>query len=110
LKALEDKDAEKRRKAAEKAALLAQEDAELSNVKRVAKPAKKKDGKDDFALLNAALASQPKSKAQKEAEAKKKADEERLKKEEEARALKAARLKVGSLHPIASSLHFYHDS
>lgn len=72
---------------------MAQEEAELSGVKRVAKP-KKKDGKDDFALLNAALASQPKSKAQKEAEAKRKADEERMRKEEEAREAKAAKLKV----------------
>lgn len=37
LKAMEDKDEEKRRKAAEKAALLAAEDADLSGVKREVK-------------------------------------------------------------------------
>lgn len=91
---MEEKDAEKRKKLAEKAALLAAEEESLSQVK-VKKIVKKKDPKDDFALLNAALSSQPKTKAQKEAEAKKKAEEERLKKEAEAREKKAARLKVG---------------
>lgn len=86
-KAEEEKEAEKRRKAAEKAALQAAEEAELSGVARVAKPAKKK-GKDDFDMLKAALAQQPKTKAQKAAEEKKKQDEERRKKEEEARERK----------------------
>lgn len=96
-KELEDKDAEKRQKAAEKAALLAAEEAELSNVVRTVKT--KKVGKDDFDLLNAALAKQPKTKAQKDAEEKKKKDEERKKKEAEARELKEQQRKV-TLHNL----------
>ena len=45
----------------------------------------KKKGKDDFDLLNAALAAAPKTKAQKQQELKKKQDEQRRKEEEEAR-------------------------
>lgn len=89
----EDKEALKRQKAAEKAALLAQEEAELSGITRVAKPTKKK-GKDDLDFLKQALAQQPKTKAQKEAEQKAKADEERKRKEQEARAAKEERRKV----------------
>eukprot|EP01036_Dinobryon_divergens_P027678 gene27678-36490_t len=85
-KDLEEKDATKRAKAAEKAALLAEEEASLSTIAK-SKPTKKK-GKDDFDLLNATLAQQPKTKAQKEAELKKKADEERKQKEAEARKAK----------------------
>eukprot|EP01040_Poterioochromonas_malhamensis_P014939 gene14939-16629_t len=85
-RAEEEKEAEKRRKAAEKAALQAAEEAELSGVARTGKP--KKKGKDDFDMLKAALAQQPKTKAQKAAEEKKKQDEERRKKEEEARLKK----------------------
>lgn len=91
-KAKEDSELEKQRKAAEKAALLAAEEAELGGIVKVKAP--KKKGKDDFDLLSAAIASQPKTKAQKEAEAKKKAAEEQKKKEEEARAAKEARVKA----------------
>ena len=91
-KEAEDKDAEKRQKAAEKAALLAAEEAELGNIVRTVKT--KKVGKDDFDILNASLAKQPKTKAQKDAEAKKAADEERKKKEAEARELKEAKRKA----------------
>ncbi len=89
----EEKEAIKRQKAAEKAALLAQDEQSLSNVVKVGKPTKKK-GKDDFDMLNAALANQPKTKAQKDAEAKKKASDEQKRKEAEARELKEAQLKV----------------
>ena len=74
------------------AALKAQEEAELGGIKSVKKT--KKKGKDDFDLLNAALASAPKSKAQKEAEEKKKQLEEKKKAEEAARQAKEDRLKV----------------
>lgn len=85
---LAEKEEEKRRKAAEKAALEAEENAIAGSVKKVGKPLKKKDK--DLELLNAALSSVPKTKAQKEAEAKKKADEERKKKEKEAKEAKDA--------------------
>ena len=52
-KDLEEKDATKRAKAAEKAALLAEEEASLSTIAK-SKPTKKK-GKDDFDLLNGTL-------------------------------------------------------
>lgn len=80
-----EKEAEKARKAKEKADLEAQENASMggSSVKKT-----KKKGKDDFDLLNAALAKQPKTKAQKEAEEKQKKIEETKKKEENARKLK----------------------
>lgn len=98
IKEMEEKDAAKRAKAAEKAALLAQENEELGSVVRV-KTVKKKV-KDDFDMLNAALAKQPKTKAQKEADAKiaakKKADEERKKKEDEVRAEREAKAKAES--------------
>lgn len=87
-------EAEKLRKAAEKASLLAEEEAMLGGVAKVKAP--KKKGKDDFDMLNAALANQPKTKAQKEAEAKKKLLEEQKTKEDEARAAKEARLKAQS--------------
>jgi hypothetical protein len=74
------------------AALIAQEEAELGGVKQVKKV--KKKGKDDFDLLNAALAATPKTKAQKDAELKKKIQEDRVKSEEAAREAKEARLKV----------------
>jgi len=83
---------EKRRKAAEKAALLAAEEAEMSGVKREVKT--KKKGKDDLDMLNAALATMPKTKAQKEAEAKKKAADEQKAKEAKAREEKEARAKA----------------
>ena len=92
-RAEEEKEAEKRRKAAEKAALQAQEEAELSGISKVGKPAKKK-GKDDFDMLKQALAQQPKTKAQKEAEAKKKQEEERRRKEEEDRQRREEQRKV----------------
>eukprot|EP01041_Mallomonas_annulata_P001011 gene1011-1985_t len=81
-KALEDKAVAKAQLKAEKDALLAEEEASISTSGK--KPTKlKKKGKDDFDLLNAALAEIPKTKAQKEAEQKKKLDEERKKKEAE---------------------------
>lgn len=97
-RAEEEKEAEKRRKAAEKAALQAAEEAELSGVARTGKP--KKKGKDDFDMLKAALAQQPKTKAQKAAEEKKKQDEERRKKEEEARLKKEQERQVTFYIPI----------
>lgn len=92
-KAEEEKELLKRQKAAEKAALEAAEAAELSGIARTGKPTKKK-GKDDFDFLKAALANQPKTKAQKELEKKQKEAEERKKKEAEARELKEAKMKV----------------
>lgn len=89
----EEKEALKRQKAAEKAAALAEDEAMLSGVVKVGKPAKKK-GKDDFDLLNAALANQPKTKAQKDAEAKKKLADEQKRKEAEAREQREAKAKV----------------
>lgn len=91
-KAQEDKEMEKQRKAAEKAALIAQEEASMAGAKRIVKT-KKSDDK-DLSFLNAALANQPKTKAQKEAEQKKKLDEERKRKEAIAQEQKAARLKA----------------
>ena len=81
---------EKLRKAAEKAAALAaDEEMTAAVVSKVAKAAKKKDAA--FAELDKALASAPKTKAQKEAEEKKKLAEQQKKKEEEARAAKDAK-------------------
>lgn len=91
-KALEEKEIEKQRKAAEKASLLAADEEQSSTVKKIAKT--KKKGKDDFDLLNQALKAAPLTKAQKEAEAKKKAAEDQKKKEEEARLAKEVRLKA----------------
>ena len=65
------------------AALLKEDEA--THPTTVGKKPKKK-GKDDFDLLNAALASAPKTKAQKQQELKKKQDEQRRKEEDEARA------------------------
>ena len=76
---------------AENAALIANEEASLAGV--VKKKSVKKKGKDDFDLLNAALAAAPKTKSQKEAEAKKKVDDEKKKKEAQASEAKALRLK-----------------
>lgn len=72
--------------------MKAEDEAELGGIKTVKKV--KKKGKDDFDLLNAALAVAPKSKAQKEAEEKKKLLEERKKADDAAREAKEARLKV----------------
>lgn len=82
----EDKDTKRCRKAAEKAMLEAVEAEELSS--------SAKKGKDDFDLLNATLANQPKTKAQKEGEVKKAADEERRQKEETQREVSEQRKKV----------------
>lgn len=91
-----EKEAEKLKKAADKAAALAEEDAVLASVvvkKGSTKKAKK--GKDDFAELQAALASAPKTAAQKAAERKAaeqaKKKEERMKAEQDAKAAKEAR-------------------
>lgn len=88
----EEKEAEKIRKAAELAAIKAADEAALGDVKTVKKT--KKKGKDDFDLLNAALANAPKTKAQKDAELKKKEQEIRLKAEEEVRLAKEAKRAV----------------
>ena len=88
------KEEEKRRKAAEKAAILAEEEANNSGIKKAAGSKLKKKGKDDFDLLNAALANAPKTKAQKEAEAKKKLDDEKKLKELEARERKESQKKA----------------
>ena len=93
LKETEDKEALKRQKAAEKAALLAADEESLSAIVKTGKP-KKSKGKDDFAMLNAALANQPKTKAQKEAEAKKAEADERKRKEAEIREQKEAQQKA----------------
>lgn len=85
--ALEAKEVEKRRLAAEKARLEAEENATLSNISRTGKP-QKKSKNDDLSLLQAALAAAPKTKAQKEAEARKAAEEERRKQEEARREAK----------------------
>lgn len=92
-KDLEDKEALKRQKAADKAALLAADEESLSSIVKTGKP-KKAKGKDDFAMLNAALANQPKTKAQKEADAKKAEAEERKRKEAEIREQKEAQMKA----------------
>ncbi len=78
----EEKEAQRRQKAAEKASLAAAEEAELSSIARSSKP--KKKGKDDFDFLKAALATQPKTKAQKNAEKKKAEEDDRRTKENEA--------------------------
>lgn len=70
---------EQLRKKQEMAALLAAEEASNNGTVFKGKKVKKK-GKDDFDLLNEALATQPKSKAQKLAEEKKKAAELKRKK------------------------------
>eukprot|EP01038_Epipyxis_sp_PR26KG_P006786 gene6786-9296_t len=82
----EEKEKERLRKAADMAAALAADEAETSAI--VKKKVIKKKGKDDFDMLNAALANQPKTKAQKDAELKKKMDDERKQKEAEAKRLK----------------------
>jgi hypothetical protein len=63
---------------------------EEASVKSISKKPKKK-GKDDFDLLNAALAAAPKTKAQKAAEEKKRAEEQRRKQEAENREKKEER-------------------
>jgi hypothetical protein len=68
----------------------AQLEEEEASVKGISKKPKKK-GKDDFDLLNAALAAAPKSKAQKQADEKKRAEEERRKQEAENRERNEAR-------------------
>jgi hypothetical protein len=86
-------EAEKLRKAKEKKELEDADNAALSGVV-VKKTATKKKGPDSLDILNSALASAPKSKAQKEAEAKKKAEEDakqaRIAAEEERRLAKEA--------------------
>ena len=94
----EDKEAEKLRKAAEKLALNEADEESNSDIKKVAKT--KKKGKDDFDLLNAAIAKMPKTKAMKDAEAKAIVDAERKKKDAEAREAKEARLKVRGLSDL----------
>jgi hypothetical protein len=86
------KEEERLRKNAEKAALEAQDEMSTASVFRAVKT--KKKGSDDFDLLNAALSKQPKTKAQKEAEEKKKAAELKKKKEAEATAKKEEAQKV----------------
>jgi hypothetical protein len=68
----------------------AQLEEEEASVKGITKKPKKK-GKDDFDLLNAALAAAPKTKTQKAAEEKKRAEEERRKQEAENRERNEAR-------------------
>ena len=58
----------------------------------------KKKGKDDFDMLNAAVASMPKSKAQIDKEQKQKLADERRQQEEEARRQKEERLQVPVTH------------
>lgn len=87
-KELEDKEMAKRQKAQDMAALLAAEEAELGGIVKVKTGQKKKKEKDDFDLLNAALKTQPKTKAQKEAEQKKKELEEQKQREAEVRRIK----------------------
>ena len=88
-----DKEAERLKKQAEKAAALAEDEEAIASV--TVKTSKKKKGKDDFADLQAALAKAPKTAAQKASERKaaeaekKKAD--RKKAEEEAKAAKETR-------------------
>jgi hypothetical protein len=72
--AKQEQEAERLRKQREKQQLEEMDNLENSGVKSSKKPTKKK--KDDFDLLNLALAKAPKSKAQKEAEEKKKKMEE----------------------------------
>lgn len=81
-KAAEEADEEKRRKAAEKKALLDADEEETGKIV-VKKKTVKKKGKDDFDLLNDAIAKQPKTKAMKEKEEKQRQDLERRKQEEE---------------------------
>jgi hypothetical protein len=87
-----EKEAERLRKAKEKAELQEADNEALSSIIVKKKPVKKKKGGDDLALLNAALSSMPKTKAQKEVEAKKKAAEDKKlaarKEEEEALRLR----------------------
>lgn len=80
------------RKVAELEAIKAQDEADVSGVKQVKKT--KKKGKDDFDMLNAALAAAPKTKAQKDAELKKKEKDEQLKAEAAVREAKEAQRKV----------------
>jgi hypothetical protein len=96
LKDQEDKAAAKAAKRAEMAALLASE--EDSNSTITSKKAPKKKNKDDFDLLNEALAKAPKTKAQLEKEAKKKADDDRRTAEENARRQKEEQRKVEEEH------------
>lgn len=88
----EEKSNAKQAKKSEMAALLAQEEDMNSSV--VKKKAAKKKGKDDFDLLNEALAKAPKTKAQIAREEKLRVDEARRKTEEDNRIQKEERLKV----------------
>lgn len=87
----QEKAAEKVKKAQEVAALL-EEEEQQATASKVTKQKKKKD--ENLSMLDAALASVPKSKAEKERERKKKDLEMKKKKDEEARQAKAARLKA----------------
>jgi hypothetical protein len=91
-KAAEDKEMERARKQQEVAALRAAEEADLGSIVTTKKT--KKKGKDDFDMLNAALAAAPKSKAQKEKEAKKKEADERKAKQAKEQAEREARRKA----------------
>jgi hypothetical protein len=77
-RAMEEKEMERARRQAEVSALQAAEESDLGTI--TVKKKTKKKGKDDFDLLNAALAAAPKTKAQKEKEAKQKELAERKKK------------------------------
>ena len=105
------KGAAKQREAEEKAAAKAAKQAEKNKIledEANSAPASgkktKKKGKDDFDMLNAALAAAPKTKAQKEAEAeakrkeeaKRREEERRLQKEQEKKAEEEARRKAAA--------------
>ena len=89
---------EKLRKKAETAALLAAEETVFSGAAK--KKTVKKKGKDDFDMLNAALASQPKTKAQKEKEAKAKALEDKKKQEKAKEDARAAQKKADEAYRL----------
>lgn len=89
---------EKLRKKAETAALLAEEETVFASIPK--KKTVKKKGKDDFDMLNAALSSQPKSKAQKEKEAKAKALEEKKKQEKAKEDARAAQKKADEAYRL----------
>ena len=89
---------EKLRKKAETAALLAAEESVFSIIPT--KKTNKKKGKDDFDMLNAALATQPKTKAQKEKEAKAKALEEKKKAEKAKEDARAAQKKADEAYRL----------
>jgi len=87
------KDAERRRRDAEKAKLMADEEAETSGIKTTKKKSGKKKGDDISALLQAGLKNAPKSKFEKQQAAKKKEKEARRKQQAEEEAAAATRVK-----------------